>query len=139
MKQTANLILNNKQTNTTQNEFIHLSMGGDKMKSNSKIARQFLAKMESNKKGQSFGLNSIPQVVLILVIIGIVLVVGLSIMQSVQDDQTVDSAAFNASDKAIEGVSTIADNLPLIALVVVLGIIITVLIVSLGAFVLGRP
>ena len=76
----------------------------------------------------NFQISDILPISLTLVVIGIGVGYGLSVMEDVQSDMTTDSAAYNATGSAIEGVAVIPDKLPMIALVVVAAIIIGILV-----------
>jgi hypothetical protein len=89
------------------------------------------------KKGNS-GIFSIVGVVLALVVVGITLVVGFNIVTSLQSGQTANSFAANGTGNVLAGLNTLSAQVPLIALVAALGIILAVLFGFLGGFIGGK-
>ena len=79
-------------------------------------------------KKYNFDIQDLLTIGLVLVVTGIALAFGLGVMEDVQDGMTADSAAYNATADALEGVATLPANLPTIALVVVAAIIIGILV-----------
>ena len=79
-------------------------------------------------KQTKFQIGDILPIAMVLVVAGIAISFGLNVQEDVQDDMTTDSAAYNASGDAIDGVATLAEKLPIIATVVAAAIIIGVLI-----------
>jgi len=79
---------------------------------------------KKNKTGQ---LGSLQNMVISLVVIGFVLVIGLTLMTKVQEEQTSGTAAYNASTETITAMAEIPDWFGIIVLaviaVVILGII----------------
>lgn len=75
-----------------------------------------------------FDLQDLVPIGVTLVVVGIVLAFGLQVLGDVKSDMTANSAEFNATGKAIEGVGKLPDKLPLIATVVVAVIIIGILL-----------
>jgi predicted RND superfamily exporter protein len=82
-----------------------------------------------NKKGQ-FGINALAGVAITVVVVAMVSVLGLQLLGDTQDDLTADSAEYNATADAIEGVGKIPEKLPLIVGAVVLVVTITIIIVA---------
>ena len=86
-----------------------------------------------SKKGQ-MGVQNLSGFAIALLVVGIVVVVAFLIMGSFQTTLTKNGEATSAVNTSIGNVnsafSTIASYLPLIALVVVAGIIITVVVLS---------
>ena len=79
------------------------------------------------KKYKNGQLGSLQNMVISLVVIGFVLVIGLTLLSKVQEEQTADSAAYNASTATIDAMAEIPDWFGIIVLaviaVVILGII----------------
>jgi len=82
-----------------------------------------------NKKGQ-FGINALAGVAITVVVVAMVSVLGLQLLADTQDDLTANSAEYNATADAIEGVGKIPAKLPLIVGAVVLVITITIVVVA---------
>lgn len=68
---------------------------------------------------------------LTIVLLGIVYAVGLQILGETQDDMTVDSAEYNATQETIEAVAKVPEKLGLIVTVVVAAILIGILVTYL--------
>jgi len=85
---------------------------------------QMKSLFKKNKTGQ---LGSLQNMVISLVVIGFVLVIGLTLMTKVQDEQTINSTAYNASSATIDAMAEIPDWFGIIVIaviaVVILGII----------------
>jgi hypothetical protein len=79
-------------------------------------------------KQTKFQIGDILPIAMVLVVAGIAISFGLNVQEDVQTDMTANSAAYNASGDAIDGVATLAEKLPIIATVVAAAIIIGVLI-----------
>lgn len=75
-----------------------------------------------------FNIGDLLPIGLTLVVLGIGLTYGLSVMEDVQADQTSGSAAYNASTDAINGVAKLPEKLGLIVTVVIAAIIIGLLV-----------
>ena len=92
-----------------------------------------LMELMKSKKGQ-MGVQNLSGFAIALLVVGIVVVVAFLIMGSFQTTLTKNGEATSAVNTSIGNVnsafSTIASYLPLIALVVVAGIIITVVVLS---------
>ena len=71
--------------------------------------------MLKNKKGN---FDLLQGAFISFVIIGVVAVVGLQVMGDVQNDLVAGSSEYNASANAIDGMSTLAGKLPIIATVI---------------------
>jgi Na+-transporting methylmalonyl-CoA/oxaloacetate decarboxylase gamma subunit len=80
-----------------------------------------------------FQLSELLGIGMTLVVLGIGLAYGLQVMGDVQADMTDNSAEFNATTDAIQGVSTIPEKLPTIVTVVVASVIIGILVTYLWA------
>lgn len=87
--------------------------------------------MKQNKKVAEFTIQELLPVVITFVVIGIAISVGLNVQETNRaslPNPTATSAAWNASGQAILGTATIANNLTLIATVVVAAIVIGILV-----------
>ena len=83
----------------------------------------------SNKKGQVGNvLNALPGIAIAFVIAAVVFAVGLLITSDVGDDMTADSAAANATEDAVEGMSNVTAKFPLFGTIVAAVIVITLII-----------
>ena len=80
------------------------------------------AKKIVSKKG--FSIGDLLPVGITLVVVGIALAFGLQVMGDVQDGMTVNSAEYNATGSAIEGVAVLPTKLTLIATVAIAVIVI---------------
>lgn len=76
----------------------------------------------------NMNVNMIGGVALALVVAGILIAFGLQILGDVKGDMTASSAEANATQEAIDGVSNLAEKLPLIATIVVAVLIIALLV-----------
>jgi len=63
-----------------------------------------------------------------IVVVGIALSLGLTILNDFKDDQTADSNAYNGTESAEEGLVKFTSYLPTIALVIVVSIIIGIIV-----------
>jgi len=82
-----------------------------------------------NKRGQ-FGINALAGVAITVVVVAMVSVLGLQLLGDTQDDLTANSAEYNATDDAIDGVAKIPAKLPLIVGAVVLVVTITIIVIA---------
>ena len=80
---------------------------------------------------QTFGLNALLGVAMIVIIVGISVAYGLSIMSDVQSDFDAGSVEYNATQDAIEATAKIPSKLGLIVTIVIAVIILTILVVYL--------
>ncbi len=69
---------------------------------------------------------------LVLVVASFIIAVGGEMLTQLQDQQTEGTAAYNASEAGIEGITTFSTWIPLIALVIVLSIVIGVIVRYMG-------
>lgn len=74
-----------------------------------------------NKKG--FTLDQVPAAVMMLVVIAIVIGLGSTVLSNIQATQTTNSYAANATISGLQGLKTVSDFQPTIAIVVVAGVI----------------
>lgn len=86
-------------------------------------------KLNFFKKGQ-FGLGQMVPTIITFVIVAVAAVLGLQLLADQQADLTADSAEYNATTDAIEGVSKFPEKLPMIAGVLVLVLVISILIAA---------
>ncbi len=94
---------------------------------------KFLTKF-IGKKAQAGILNAAPAAVIILVVIAVVIGVGATVLDKVQETQTSGTAAFNATTDGLSGLTTFSSFQPTMAVIVVAVIIIGLL---LGGFALA--
>ena len=80
------------------------------------------------RKVAEFEVQDILPIGLTIVVTGIGVAYGLNVMGDVRDDMTANSAEYNATQDAIDGVSKLPAKLPLIVNVIVAAIIIGILI-----------
>lgn len=85
-----------------------------------------------NKKAQAFTISDLGTIAISLVIAAIILGLGATILTSIQDSQTTDGVAFNASGFGLTGMNTLASYIPTIALVAVAAIVIGIILVFFG-------
>lgn len=83
----------------------------------------------SQKKGQLGGLTTS---ILSLVFAAIVLVFGIVISQELRDTQTAGSDAYVTANKTLVGLGTFADFWEIIVLAIVIGLVITLLLITFG-------
>jgi hypothetical protein len=81
--------------------------------------------MKMNKKGM--GLSDLAPAAIAFVFIAVTIGVGATVLANVQTGQTSGTTAYNASGKGLDGLKTLADWLPTIALVIAAAIVIGVL------------
>lgn len=84
-----------------------------------------------DNKGQT-GVNMLVPFGILVVIAAIVFGLGGTILGEIQTDQTAGTVAYNATNSGLEGISTLAGWLPLIALVIAAAIVIAVVVTFLG-------
>lgn len=84
-----------------------------------------------NKKG--FSVSDMLPLGLTIVVLGIGLSLGLTVLADFQTDQVSGSDAYNGTGKAIEGLNKFTSYLPTIALVVVVAVIIGIIVKYLFA------
>lgn len=81
-----------------------------------------------NKKG--YQLRDLLPIALVFVVATIAISIGADVIDSVQDDQTADSYAYNVSTNGLTGMDELGSWLPTLALVVAAAIVIGVLVYS---------
>ena len=82
------------------------------------------------KKGYQVG-DLLP-LAITFVIVAVAISLGADVLDDIQDTQTVDSIAYNATGYGLQSMNTLAKWLPTIALVVVIAVIIGILVVYLA-------
>lgn len=87
------------------------------------------------KKGQAGVIGGFAGSVIGFVVLVFVLVVGGLLIQGVLDTQTASTAGANISTYGLRGLLNIGAQLPLVGTALVLGLLITVIVVAVGAFV----
>lgn len=85
-----------------------------------------------NKKGQAFTINDLSSIGITLVVVAVVLGLGATVLDSIQDTQTTDDYAFNATGYGLTGLNTLASYVPTIALVAVAAVVIGIILVFFG-------
>ena len=82
--------------------------------------------MMKDKKG--FALGDMLPLAITIVVIGVALSLGLTVLTDFKASQTANSDAANGTQKAIDGLNKFTQYLPTIALVVVIAVIIGILV-----------
>lgn len=81
---------------------------------------------QMSKKG--FQIGDMLPLGITIVVLGISLSLGLTVLSDFQDSQVADSAAYNGTGEAVTGLTTFTSYLPTIALVVVVAVIIGIVV-----------
>lgn len=89
-------------------------------------------KLLGKKAQRGFTINDLGTIAISLVVVAIIIGLGATILESIQDDQVVNSTAFNTSGFGLTGMNTLASYIPTIALVAVAAIVIGIIIVFFG-------
>ena len=89
-------------------------------------------KQLKNRKAQRFTINDLGTIAIALVVAAIILGLGATILEKIQGTQTVNATAFNASGFGLDGLNTMAEFLPTIAIVAVAAIVIGIILVFFG-------
>ena len=84
--------------------------------------------MDKQKKVAQFQLADLSTAALTLIVVGLIIPLGLSIVASVSTTFTANSAEKNATTKTVEGITVFSDKLPTIALVIVGALLIGLLV-----------
>ena len=79
-------------------------------------------------KKKGFTVSDMLPLGLTIVVLGIGLALGLTVLADFQSSQVTDSAAYNGTGEAITGVSTFTTYLPTISLVIVVAVIIGIVV-----------
>lgn len=85
-----------------------------------------------NKKAQRFSINDLGTIAIALVIAAVILGMGATILEKLRDSQTVNGTAYNATGFGLEGMNTMAEFIPTIAIVAVAAIVIGIILVFFG-------
>ncbi len=86
-----------------------------------------------NKRGQrAFTIADMGTIAIALVVAAVILGMGSTILAKLKGQQTVNGTAYNASNSGIEGLSTMAEFIPTIAIVAVAAIVIGIILVFFG-------
>ncbi len=85
-----------------------------------------------NKKAQAFTISDIGTIAIALVVAAIILGLGATILEKIQTTQTTNGTAFNSSGFGLQGLSTMAEFIPTIAIVAVAAIVIGIILVFFG-------
>ena len=88
-------------------------------------------RLKGLKKAQTLNtgiLVSLVSVVILLVIVSIVMSFGAQINDDVQDDFTTDSYAYNVTQEGLEGLETLSEKQNTWALIIGVGVVITLLL-----------
>jgi MFS superfamily sulfate permease-like transporter len=83
-----------------------------------------MSEILKGSKGQMGGLGALPAVAVTFVVVGVVFAIGFTILNNQQATFTSGSYAYNATQKAQDGMSQITGYLPTIGLVVAAVIVI---------------
>ncbi len=86
------------------------------------------------KKKAQINLAGLATIVILLVVTGIVVIFGLDVMDTVDDDFTAGSFPANASLDTQEGLSNVSAKFPLLGTI----IIVSVILAALGSFLAFR-
>jgi hypothetical protein len=84
--------------------------------------------MDKQKKVAQFQLADLSTAALTLIVVGLIIAFGLSIVASVSSTFTANSSEKNATLKTVEGITVFSDKLPTIALVIVGALLIGMLV-----------
>ena len=82
-------------------------------------------KKEMNKKGMNLG--DLSGIAITFVVIAVTLGIGATVLDSVQEGQVASSAAYNATGEGLTSLSTLADWLPTLAVIVAAAVVIGVI------------
>ena len=88
--------------------------------------------MKLNKKAQRFSISDLGTIAIALVVAAVVLGMGATILEKLQDTQTVNKTAYNSTNYGLTGLSTMAEFIPTIAIVAVAAIVIGIILVFFG-------
>ena len=93
-----------------------------------------MSKLNLNKKAQmnGFTIADLGTVAIALVVAAVILGMGGTILEKLQAGQTVNGTAYNTSGFGMQGISTIAEFIPTIAIVAVAAIVIGIILVFFG-------
>ena len=84
-----------------------------------------------NKRGQAFTIADLGTIAIALVVAAVILGMGATILEKIKSTQS-DETAQNASQFGLDGLSTMAEFIPTIAIVAVAAIVIGIILVFFG-------
>ena len=84
------------------------------------------------KKAQAFTISDLGTIAIALVVAAIILGMGSTILEKIQETQVTDKVAYNASGFGLSGLNTMAEFIPTIAIVAVAAIVIGIILVFFG-------
>jgi len=93
------------------------------------------------KKAQSLGIGGANSLILwsiAFAVIAVSAIVGVSIIEDVQDDQTSGSLGYNVSENLLDAEENLTQRTPLLGTVVIFGVILIVVAAFLGIFMFAR-
>lgn len=85
-----------------------------------------------SKKAQRFTISDLGTIAIALVVAAIILGMGATILEKIQETQTVNASAYNSSGYGLTGLTTMAEFIPTIAIVAVAAIVIGIILVFFG-------
>ena len=92
-----------------------------------------MTKLNKNKRGQrAFTIADLGTIAIALVVAAVILGMGSTILEKIQNTQTTDGVAYNASGFGLQGMIAIAEFIPTIAIVAVAAIVIGIILVFFG-------
>jgi len=80
------------------------------------------------KKKNNYDLKALVGLAITFVVVTIVIAFGSTILQDIKDDQTENDSDYNATEKGLEAMTTFADWLPTLALIVIAAVIIGIIV-----------
>ncbi len=84
-----------------------------------------------NKKAQAFTISDLGTIAIALVVAAVILGMGATILEKIKSTQS-DESAHNASQFGLDGLNTMAEFIPTIAIVAVAAIVIGIILVFFG-------
>jgi choline-glycine betaine transporter len=84
-----------------------------------------------SKKG-AFTIGDLSGIAITLVILAIILGIGATILDSIQDTQTADGYAYNSTQEGLKGLKTLSDYQTVIALVAVAAVVVGIVLAFFG-------
>lgn len=102
-----------------------------------KMEQKLKEKEELKEKEANFRIGDLVGIGITLVVVGVVLSFGAKINSSISDDFDVNSTEKSIVDNSTEGIQTLAENMPLIATIVVAAVVVGIIIVYMAGRVGG--
>ena len=90
------------------------------------------SRLHLTKKGQAFTISDLGTIAIALVVAAIILGMGATILEKIQETQTTSGTAYNSSGFGLTGLNTMAEFIPTIAIVAVAAIVIGIILVFFG-------